>query len=288
MTYTRIETAAGLPPEGSLNDRAREKSDLDFKTFADKATMWEHAKDVAAFANALGGVIVVGGDIESAPGQLLYPGIVGQTVKQVEKLYNDAAQLCSPSPVVDVVPIPLDPKRSVVAVNVEPYLDQLVASPAKIRDDHGNPSIQKDAWVFPVRQAAQTEWIKPENLAMYMNRDVRRAVLMLAKIPADKRASVRVSFHKKDKRGNPLHSAEPYRVPHMDLALGEISVEHNFLAIVKNTGSATCTCHVPLTEVLDVWRQETGEWHVLLRGGLSESQTDHRAGSLDYVVNPRI
>ena len=31
MTYGRIETIADLPPAGPLNDRAREKADLDFK-----------------------------------------------------------------------------------------------------------------------------------------------------------------------------------------------------------------------------------------------------------------
>lgn len=54
MTYRRIETVADLPSEGPLNDRAREKSDLDFKVFADKPKMWEHAKDTVPQPNPSG------------------------------------------------------------------------------------------------------------------------------------------------------------------------------------------------------------------------------------------
>jgi len=118
MTYLRIETVADLPPEGPLNDRAREKADLDFKTFADPAKSWEHAKDVAAFSNAIGGVLLIGAHDKT--GHLAYPGIVRQSVKDIQGIYEAAAQLCSPSPIVDVIPIPA---RNVVAVNVEPYLD---------------------------------------------------------------------------------------------------------------------------------------------------------------------
>jgi predicted HTH transcriptional regulator len=62
MTYSRIGTANDLPPAGPLNNRSREKSDLDFKTFVEQAKSWENAKDVAAFANALGGVLLIGAD----------------------------------------------------------------------------------------------------------------------------------------------------------------------------------------------------------------------------------
>src|SRR5690242_16146701 len=104
MTYARIENIADLPPEGPLSERAREKSDLDFKQYTDPAKMWEHSKDIAAFANALGGVLLIGAD--DASGQLLYRGIAGQTVKDIQAIYEGAAQRCSPSPIVDVVPIP--------------------------------------------------------------------------------------------------------------------------------------------------------------------------------------
>lgn len=283
MTYARIETVADLPPAGPLNDRAREKSDLDFKAFADKAKMWEHAKDIAAFANALGGVLLIGAD--DSTGQLVYPGIAGQTVNEIKATYEGAAQLCSPSPVVDVVPIP---EKNLVAVNVEPFVDQLVGAPAKIKNDAGSPGIQKDAWVFPIRQASQTEFIKPENLAMYMNREVRRAVLLLAKIPSDKKG-VRVSHHVKVFRGDPSDRSGPFEVETLELTLDSVSVENNFVALVDHVGHGTVlTCHVPLTDIIDVWQSESEQWNVLVRGALTETQTEHGTSLLSYEVHSRL
>lgn len=74
MTYGRITEPTQLPPDGPFSVRAREKHDIDFKRFADDAQPWEHAKDIAAFANALGGVIVVGADAETEA-VLAYPGL---------------------------------------------------------------------------------------------------------------------------------------------------------------------------------------------------------------------
>src|SRR5438876_521586 len=102
MTYGRIESVADLPPSGLLSARSREKLDLDFKRFADERKMWEHAKDVAAFANAFGGVLLVGADNETDPALLAYPGVRGQSVADVARIYEDGARLCSPAQVVDV------------------------------------------------------------------------------------------------------------------------------------------------------------------------------------------
>jgi len=284
MTYARIESAADLPPAGPLNARAREKADLDFKTFADPAKSWEHAKDIAAFSNALGGVLLVGAD--DSTGQLTYPGIAGQTVKDIQAIYEGAAQLCSPSPVVDVIPIP---ERNVVTVNVEPYLDQLVAAPAKSRDRAGKEIKHDAAWVFPIRRASQTEFIKPENLAMYMNREVRRAVLLLAKIPSEKKKGVRVSHHVKVFRGDPSDRSGPFEVETLELTLGSVSVERNFVALVDHVGHGTVlTCHVPLTDIIDVWQSENEQWNVLVRGALTETQTEHGTSLLNYEVHSRL
>ena len=281
MTFTRIETVADLPPEGPLNDRAREKADLDFKTFADPAKSWEHAKDIAAFANALGGALLIGAD--DSTGQLVYPGIAGQSVKDIQGIYEAAAQLCSPSPVVDVIPIPLSPTKNVVAVNVEPYLDQLVGAPAKIKNNAGSPGIQKDAWVFPIRKASQTAWIKPENLAMYMNREVRRAVLLLAKIPETARREVPVHFHV-----HRTSTTEALSVSEMNLSIGVVSPEANFLELLQDDGGSVLSCRVPLTDVQDVWSSKKDRWSIRLAGRLGSaptpSSTSHR---LTYSLLPR-
>jgi hypothetical protein len=276
VTYTRIEVAVDLPPEGPLNDRAREKSDLDFKTYADPRQIWEHAKDVAAFANSLGGVLVIGADDKT--GQLVYPGVHGQTVKDVQAIYEGAAQLCSPSPIVDVIPIPLGPTKNVVAVNVEPYLDQLVSAPAGTRDKNGKEIKHDAGWVFPIRRASQTEWIKPENLAMYMNREVRRAVLLLASIPAQKR-QVGVCHHRESSfAGHP-------EVAECPLELGVVSVEANFVELKEQQGSSEVRCRVPLTDILDVWESETLKWKIKIRGTILHTPGPN-GGVLRYGVPP--
>jgi hypothetical protein len=70
-SYARIESAKDLPQEGGLNERARERRDIDFKTYVPPESMAEHAKDVAAFANGLGGVLLIGADIKDD--KLVYP-----------------------------------------------------------------------------------------------------------------------------------------------------------------------------------------------------------------------
>lgn len=279
MTYARIETTADLPPAGPLNARAREKSDLDFKTFADKAKMWEHAKDIAAFSNALGGVLLVGADDKT--GNLVYPGITGQTVNEIKVIYEAAAQLCSPSPVVDVIPIP---EKNLVAVNVEPFVEQLVAAPAGTKDKNGVEKKHDIAWVFPIRQASQTEFIRPENLAMYMNREVRRAVLLLAKIPEEARQQVVVHFHV-----NKTSMTEALGVAEMTLSIGNVSPDANFVELVHRDGSFFQRCRVPLTDVQDVWEFKHERWSIRLAGRLGtvpkSSLTD--PARLTYSLLPR-
>lgn len=290
MTYPHITTAADLPPEGPLDERAREKSDLDFKTFADPKKMWEHAKDIAAFSNAMGGVLLIGADDKS--GRLKYLGIAGQNVKDIQGIYEAAAQLCSPPVFVDVVAIP---QKNVVAINVDPHLD-LVAAPAGTRDRNGVEMKHDVAWVFPIRRASQTDWIKPENLAMYMNKDVRRAVLLLAKIPEATRDKVVVRFHTHAQSNRVNQHSRGYNVAELILGVGKVSAEENTVALVKRLHEQEgVTCYVPLSDVLDVWRTgndstdatEHAVWGVLLRGQVVASSPD-RPPSLKYLSNSRL
>jgi len=271
MTYPRIETVSDLPPEGPFNDRAREKSDLDFKTFADPAKSWEHAKDIAAFANALGGVLLVGADDKT--GNLVYPGIAGQTVNEIKAIYEGAAQLCSPSPIVDVVPIP---EKNLVAVNVEPFVDQLVAAPAGTKDKNGVERKHDIAWVFPIRQASQTEFIKPENLGMYMNREVRRAVLLLAKIPPAARRQVLVYY------GGPGMDHPTTK----GLCLTEVLPDRNVAAFELATGQGSLPMRVPLRDVVDVWEYKHDAWAVRLAGDIQQGHDNNATVRALYYVPP--
>jgi len=269
VSYGRIEEAADLPPSGPLNARAREKADLDFKRFADPTRCWEHCKDIAAFANALGGVLLIGAAEHG--GQLAYPGVRGQTADDVKTIYEGAAGLCSPAAVVDVVPIPQQAGAPVVAINVDPSVDAVVAAPARDHDRHGRERKHDIAWVFPRRVASQTEYLQPEVLPMYMNREVRRAVVLLSRIPTNKRRGLTVFYHAQRHIQN-QHWDGVVQVGNMDLDLDEVRVDRNvakFCAVIDNHG---VQIRIPLLDILDVWEVGDSRWAVKVAGRLHRVQ----------------
>lgn len=265
MTYQRIEEPSSLPPPGPLDPRVREKQDLDFKTFANKGAMWEHAKDIAAFANAPGGVLLVGADNQSDPTVLKYPGVRGQTVPEVMDIFQHAGSMCSPAQNVDTVPLKGPGGVDLVAVNVDPYVEQIVASPGGHEKTGRLPSL----WRFPIRRASQTDDIHPEDLSMYMNRQVRAAYLMLAAIPEEKRSQVTFYFPHIDYPTTGVKRTVP-----RPLRLEGVPKGRNYLAVAV-VGNNT-TCHVPLADVLDVWEESDGTWAVKVTGTFESGELRYR------------
>lgn len=271
MTYQRIEGPSDLPQAGPLNSRAREKQDLDFKTFADKREMWEHAKDIAAFANSLGGVLLIGADDKSDRTVLKYPGVVRQTVAEVKDIYEDAGAMCSPPQNVDVVPIKGPGNVDLVAVNVDPHVDQLVASPG----GHTKTGRLPHVWRFPIRRASQTDDIAPEDIAMYMNPQVRRAFLKLSAIPQDGRSRVNFYF---PRIVNPLTGSIEARFD--EFRIEGIPVGRNYVQV---TCGGAC-CRIPLADVVDVWEQSDELWAVKVSGTLD---LEDRSGAKHVTYSPR-
>ena len=259
MTYQRIEGPGDLPPAGSLNARAREKQDLDFKTFVDERQMWEHAKDVAAFANALGGVLLIGADNTTDPTVLAYPGVRGQSVADVVRIYEQAGTMCSPPQNVDAVPLKGPEGVDLVAVNVDPSVQQVVASPG---GQKGGP-----LWRFPIRRGSQTDDIVPESLAMYMNQQVRRAYLMLAAIPQNARKRANFYFPRSKNSLTEAKSTCSKELPIDDVPRGR-----NFIVV----GSGSMTCRIPLADVIDVWEEKEGFWAVKVAGTLDQISAEIR------------
>jgi hypothetical protein len=248
---------------------------LDFKSFAEPAKTWEHAKDIAAFANAFGGVILVGATDKS--GCLVIRGLQSQSAKEVKSIYEGAANLCSPPPNVDVIPIPFG-ATTLVAVNVDPFADQIVGAPAGTRDKNGNERLNGKAWVFPIRRASQTDFIKPENLPMYTNQAVRRAILLLANIRRDSSKNVVVHCFK------PAAHVGAAGTEDLVLTIGGVSVERNYVEVIEH-GRFDLHCHVPLTDVFDAWQAKDGQWHVRVRGRLYHLESGN-TGRLEYQVLP--
>ena len=250
MPYQRIIVTADLPPAGPKDARTREKADIDFKRYGDDRKPAEMAKDVAAFANQLGGVIVIGGDSESDKTQLSYPGIPeGKTAEVVDHCEKAAAR-CSPAQVVDVIPLKGPDGTDLVAVNVNAFAGQLVASPGFSAKDGG---IVQDAWKFPIRRASQTEFISPENLAMYMDRSVRTAFLLLSQIPPGSKVRIYSRLHPYDL----VHQASTFNKE------GAVEVQPPGVNFFKFED-----VRIPLGDVLNVWPASDQLWVITVLGSL--------------------
>jgi predicted HTH transcriptional regulator len=108
---------------------------LEFKTFprpgrrVPTIDSWEAAKDIAAFANALGGVILIGADEDKKRGMLgRYSPLTDPEAKTARDAWGEAVETrCSPKPMVNLVNVPCG-QGCVVAVNVWPFPGQAASS----------------------------------------------------------------------------------------------------------------------------------------------------------------
>ena len=167
--FRSITLAADLPAVGSATERL--VFDLKAKPKLDDSV--ELAKDVAAFANASGGVILIGAAERKPEGVLAaYPAVDAKLAGSTKDAYERAIRdRCRPRPIVDVVIVPVGKKR-VVCVTVWPFPGQLVGV-----------HIEKDAYRFPVRTTTHTIYLQPEQMGMFFEAGVRRLAIVLESIP---------------------------------------------------------------------------------------------------------
>ncbi len=162
--FISYDETTKLPEPGAL-----ETDTLDFKGKMDrrdeKPDYPELAKDIAAFANAHGGVILVGAYEDKPNGRLgVIKGLASDAdVKEVRDAYSKAAtEFCSPSPVTDSKVIPHSSGK-VIAVNVWPFPGQAVG----VREEG------YERWAFPWRSHIETKYLMPEQLPMLMIPELR-------------------------------------------------------------------------------------------------------------------
>lgn len=275
MAYRPLFECSDLPLEGPLSNEAREKQDLEFKAETDQGTLFEHAKDIAGFANSLGGTIIVGA---SNSDTVVLHGLRSQTARGVMDIYESAALQCSPSVPVDPVPITLPSGAVVVAINIAPYPDAVVAAPAavKAKAPSGGKARQQrveHSWRFPVRRASQTHFLKPEELPLYMNPQVRRAYIRLAAIPPFRPGfpgrRIRAYSRESNDAGQTVQTER-------ELQLNEVSLEKNAITLryfgrlnANGLEAGSNSVRVPLMDVDDVWEFDDRMWAVRLRGYLT-------------------
>jgi hypothetical protein len=170
-----------LPPK----DQAIESPVLDLKKEVSPANHFELAKDVAAFANHLGGVLLVGAtEIDGNVGE--YHGLTVALADKVQTSYSIAvAQRCSPKPVLDFARFDAsEVGRVVLAIFVEPYVG---GHPVGVQVKGGE---KPNAYAFPIRSGKDAVYLLPEQLAMFSEPKLRRMFVMMSAIPIGGRLKV--------------------------------------------------------------------------------------------------
>lgn len=264
--YRPVRVWADLP--GGNPVAAAESYALDYKA-RHNSDGSEHAKDIAAFANALGGCILVG--VAEKSDSFTRSLLTVADARVAARDYEDAARsLLSPRPMVDicVVRSPDDDSRALLAVNVEPFPGQLVG--AKLP--------QTDAWRFPVRTATRhSAYLDPERLMIYSDPRTRKAAILLSSIdPTVRTVTVQVmerregpdSFSNRDA----LYEGE----------LKAVDVQRNSVSLELRLPNQIMPIAVPLEDVEAVWTGG-GMWTIRLDGAIRYQNIGRKSQSIWYI-----
>lgn len=273
---------------------ATENATLDLKstynTTSDRTAPFEIAKDVCAFANHLGGTIVVGVYEGKGPdcgrvvafAELVDPS-PGDLVKQVDRAIR---LYCLPVPVADAIPIRLDAQEAakvlgraaqpstVVAINVPPMLNTPVgclscASGCKRCKDDGqictcNGELIPDAYRFPMRVIETTRFLRPDELANVMNINERRALIELSNLTENPSINVWFNSQSGFQRGR-----TPCSIVSIDPML--------MVCVLRLVHFPECKAEVPLRFVRAAWDSSEG-WHVAIDGSAFDGVGSDRSG----------
>lgn len=273
---------------------ATEHAISDFKvkydTKIDQTKAFEIAKDVCAFANHLGGTIIVGAQegkgaqrgriVTLVPLTDPSPGELVATVDRAVKLY------CLPVPIADAQEIPLDDTqvtailgrtsaaRSIVAINVQPALNTPIGCLAcsdECKECSARGAVcsckgkQVDhAYRFPVRTIESTRYLRPDELAKAMNITERRALLELQALLTE---TFLVWFNSQSDFQR--HWNSPCTIVDLDSEL--------MVCTLQLVQFPSCRADVPLVFVRSIWKSKDG-WNVAIDGSAFDGTGEKRWG----------
>lgn len=230
-----------LPPLGL----AIEHAVMDWKVKA-TATPFEKAQDVAAFANHLGGTLLIGAHERN--GQLAaYVGMSPTDAATVRDEFSKAvAQRCQPPPTVEFEEYedPNDPLKRVIAINVWPSLN-LVGVKVEV---HRTEGYAGPSFVYPIRSGTDTIRLEPTQLAMYMTPQVRRIAVMLSRIPQD--ALVKI-----------IREPRTVGQHEFDARFDSVLEEQNLAKFWNKDDNGSV--HIPLDRILTVYEDEKKLWKLV-------------------------
>jgi len=209
---------------------------------------FEMAKDVASFANTIGGAIVLGA--VQRKGELVLARHCPVDEKELADfmavLRSALDKRCSPPPFIDPVRLPLG-HGALLALNVWPFPGQPVAVSISARAEDG---FGGNAYVFPVRVADGTEYLRPEHLPMFMSPEVRRRAIVLRQIKPD----TEIWMH-------PIHRPHEHMPAPFRATLRVLDEQNNRVDfhLPQPTGSLS----LPIDQLRSVWLAADGV-HILL------------------------
>lgn len=225
MRFAQALTVADLPALGANAEHVSR----DCKSHVDIARLDEMGKDIAAFANSVGGVIWIGVSEDKKSNDVTGYNPLKQAsdAENVRRAYQTAAaDYCSPSPLIDTTSLPWQ-GGYVVAVNVWPFPGQAVG----VRDVANQYSFR-----FPIRLGNQTDFLRAEQLPMLMVPEIRRVSILLRQMT----------------RGDAIEFiGESTR---WDGVFGEVRELENVLDLELNVGTTTRPAALPIDAVESVWR----------------------------------
>lgn len=182
--FVPLQPPASLPELGQGLERAT----WDLKGAPDKS-LFHTARDVASFANHLGGTLLIGAYEKNGSVGKYSPMTPKEGVKARDWYSRAVVERCRPKPTFDFEPFEHD-SGVVLAVNVWPShaMIGVIVKVHKEEEGYGG-----DSFVFPVRVGADTDpHIEPERLAMYMLPEVRRNFILTSRIPIGAQVKVQI------------------------------------------------------------------------------------------------
>lgn len=243
--YRRIETAEDIEAvRGQV-----ESYQVDFKARA-KLRTEKMAKEVAAFANAYGGTLVVGVNDK----RVMAP-MTEEEAADAERRYLDAAKdWCRPQPLVHAKRIAVDGGGFCVAINVDPMPGQLVATAAA--GDKDGKKAKPPAWRFWMRVGDSCEPIAPEVIPSFYDARIRRLVISVQRMIDDPDARMWVQA-----RVSGGEHWRSWRFEGASLVLDSNAVEVEALQL----GEKPRPLSIPLDDILTVWKSAAGDadhWYI--------------------------
>jgi hypothetical protein len=242
-SYRRIEKA------GDIRADDTESETLDFKEYVEPEHWWEVAKDVAAFANHLGGVLLVGAK-ELPDGTATYDGLPDEKARKISEAYeNYARQKCVPRQTVRPILLPRANYNWVVSVNVEPspvFVSSEYPTIAERKAD--STKTKATVWRFPLRCGRHTDYLSPELLPMFLDPKTRRSSVLLNELEGKELWVMTQHDHLRSK------------VKGVDLKRNQVHLE------VFPPTSPSFEAHLPFEDVEAVWQGRNQWWFARLSG----------------------